>query len=403
MDDVVLAAVGPDFHIAAELRDIGVDVERELGEVEEGVFLDHRIEIAFRRRLEGVERGNLVAGFKVAVGGIVPGVLAEFVFLAQHVGERLDGRDPGLEAVRDDAREIMVFPAEFRAALGVDVEILAGGHLVALVVEGFRQDAGQAALHLLVELSEQRDAAADHIIVVLEHQLALHREIIGHLRELVALPHFFEQRDGGGKFLTEIMYVAEVIGGRERILRRGLREDLAEPFRRAVIPAGAEVTVGLLEGEARALGLVKVVPVDGIVNSQGFGIFAGVEVAGCQRLADHRLLRGVGIFAAEGVDQAFGVDLVEGDGAHHLVGFDFRAVQVAGRLLAQFREGFFGGVVRAAVIEFAGRFEAVGVLPVLDLARRGQHRQKQQQDCCAVSQVFAHAFHHYDAKIVKKS
>ena len=145
------------------------------------------------------------------------------------------------------------------------------------------------------------------------------------------------------------------------------------------------------------------VPVDGVVDGQGFGVFAGVEVAGRQRLPDHRLLRGIGILAAESVDQAFGVDLVEGDGAHHLVSFDFRAVQVAGRLFAQFREGFFGGIVGTAVIEFAGRFEAVGVLPVLDLARRGQCRQEQQQGHRTVFQVFAHAFHHYDAKIVKKS
>ena len=394
VDDVILAAVGIGFHELAELRNVGVHVERQLGEVEEGVFPDDRVEIALRRGLEGIQGGNLVLGFQVAVGGVVPGVLAQLVFLSQHVRERLDGGGPGLEAVGHDAGKIVVLPAELRAALGVDVEILAGGYLVALLIIGFREDTGQAALHLLVQLVVKRDALADHVVIILEHQLALHGEIVRHFGELVAGSDLLEEGDRLGELLADVVDVSFVIGCGQRVLGAGRRQDLGEAVGSVFIAARAQVAVGFLEGETRTLGLVEMVAVDGVVHGQGFGITARVEIAGGQGLLDHRLLRGIGKFAAEGVDQAFRIDFVQGDGAHHLVGFNLRFVEGAEGFLAQFRESFLRRIIGAAVVEFAGRFEAVGMLPVLHLAPKGRHRQEQQQGHCAVSEVWEHAFHH---------
>ena len=95
---------------------------------------------------------------------------------------------------------------------------MAGFLLVPFLVPGFREDAGQRTLHLLVELAEERLAMLDHIVVVLEHQLALNSEILGHQRELVALPHFLEQRNGLVELLLEIVHVSFVVGAGNRIL-----------------------------------------------------------------------------------------------------------------------------------------------------------------------------------------
>ena len=91
--------------------------------------------------------------------------------------------------------------------------------------------------------------------------------------------------------------------------------------------------------------MVEVTAVDGVVDRQGFHVFAGVEIAGGQGFPDHRLLRRVGILAAERVHEPLGVDLVEGDGAHHLVGFDLGAVEGAQGFLAQFGERLLRRIV----------------------------------------------------------
>ena len=383
VDDVVLAAGGPAFHIGTERRDVGVHIERQLRKIEERVFLDHFVEITGSSGLEGVERGDLLLGLQVAVGGIIPGVLSQFIFFAQDMGERFDGGRPGLEAVRHDARQIVVFAAEFHPALGVDIHVAARFLLVPLFVPGLGQDARERTLHLLVQLVEKRLAAPDHIVVVLEHQLAFHGEIIGHLRELVVLPHLLEEQHRLLELLAEIMDIAFVIGAGDGILGVRTGQHLGEAFLGPLIAAGAHVAVGFLEREVGAAVPVKVVGVDGIVDGEGLHVLAGIEIARSQGLADHGLLRGVGILDAEGIDQSFGVDLVERDGAHHLVSLDFRTVQRPQRLFPQFGEGFFRSIISTTVIEFSGRFEAVGMLPVLHLAPGRQRRQKQQKDRCA--------------------
>ena len=244
----------------------------------------------------------------------------------------------------------MVLAVHLGAAVGIDVHILAGLLLVALLIPGFREDAGHAGLHLAVELVEERRSAVDHIVVVLEHELALHGEILRHLGELVALAHLLEQRDRLGELLADVVDVSLVVRARNRILRIRPGKDFREAFFSPLVAARTQVAVRLLEGEVGAAGLVEMVAVDGVVDRQGFGIMAGVEITGSQRLLDHRLLRGVGILVAEGVDQAFGIDLVQGDGAHHLVGLDFGAVQCPEGLLAQLGEGLFSRIVGTAVV-----------------------------------------------------
>ena len=112
----------------------------------------------------------------------------------------------------------MVLPAQLSTALGVDVEVAAGLLLVALLIPGLGKDAGQRALHLLVELAVERFAALDHIVVVLEHQLTLHGEIVGHERELIVLSHLLKERNGLVELLENVVDIAFIIGAGDGVL-----------------------------------------------------------------------------------------------------------------------------------------------------------------------------------------
>ena len=276
------------LQVLLERGGIPVKVERQLGVIVQGVFLDIRRKTEGRCFLECIHGRHLVAQLDVAVTQLIRGNLAQGVRAVFHPGEVFHGTFPVLNHVIDFSGIEKVAPGEFGLVPKVFLIITARLFYIALDEVGLAHDAGQMRLTVFRNFVEQVFSEAEDIIIVLLIEAALQDVVVGKCGETVVLCAELEPGSGLLEILLGIVDIAQGVIRRSGIVR--IREvfhtkqkalgTVPLPLRKSTVPQ--------LVGIFRALSFLDILEGHLIELLQGFLVPLLVKKVQAQLIAHLR-------------------------------------------------------------------------------------------------------------------
>ena len=263
-----------------------VEVESQLGVVEEGVFLDPLVETELGSLPEGIHRRNLVLGLDVGITHLVGSDLPDRVAALAHLAEIVDRRLVVAQAVLQRTGIESVGRIRHRFVGNGHVIVFLGLAGIALHQIGLGQDAGQAGSALLRNLAIHLVAVLRDIAVILLHELALQHVVGSLLGEAGILRGCLEERECVLEAVLRVGHIAAGILGRSRKLGGRALDHLVKALARLVIFADGVVAIGPLEKQLRVVLAGQALGVDHPELRGGFRISAVIEETGGIKMMD---------------------------------------------------------------------------------------------------------------------